>query len=69
MKIQDQVEELQRDLKKINSELKPNHLAVREAISKKQCLAEISLPCSKNQGQVVDLKMDLDEMRQLLQHF
>jgi len=66
--IQERVEELQRDLKKIDTEKNRSSVSIQQA--KKKCLAEICVPGKAVNGvnKVVSLNMNLDEMRKLLQN-
>ena len=42
--------------------------AINEAAMRKKCLAEISLPCKSATEKTVDLKVNIIEMRDILQH-
>lgn len=57
---------MERDLKKINAE--KNMPTVNEAAMRKKCLAEISLPCKTAADKTVDLKVNITEIRDILQH-
>ena len=68
-KIQEQMEQLQRDLKLVKAEANINSSQnIQEMISKKKCLAEIRLPCKEKDSKIIDLNIGMDEMRELLKH-
>lgn len=62
-KIQSQMDKLQRDLKKTSTSQNTN-----KTTSKKKCLAEIHLPCEEKQRKIVDLNINIREIRELLKN-
>lgn len=67
-RIQDKVDQLQKDLKSIDAEGNKGSMNIHEVIKKKTCMAEICLPSKRDADKVVNLTMNLDEMRKLLQN-
>lgn len=61
---------MQKDLKKIDAETKNKSMRnIQESIDRKRCLAEICLPRKAGgPGKIIDLNMNLDEMRKFLQN-